>query len=508
MNPALPLPRRVRTTPAQGLFWRGSVALMALTFLACAHLYTMGDPDLWGHLRFGLDILQAGTLPQADPYSFTAHGAPWINHEWLAEVLFAEGWLAAGAAGIVWLKLALALLTVGIIFRHLRQQSVSPKLSAVVMLPWLVMIPAFSLIRPLHFTLPCFAALLTVLYESSYGRTRPLWLLTPLFALWANLHGGVLAGVALLAIWVGCLALFDRGRFWLALVPALTAAAATLLNPYGYQLLEFLLRTATVHRPEIIEWEPMRATSANGISYLICAAAAVAGLIRSRLPKPLPLMLVFSVVALLPFAAIRHGSLALLAVMVIAGPHMADAVRGFRNDMKPRRLVLPAWAPLAPLGLTAVLFTNVLHKPPVIEVPAAKFPVEAVRVLKASGVKGNLINRFNWGEYILWHLGPGVQVAIDGRRETVYTKPLYEKYLRFQEGKSGWDWMLREHRTDMALVETELVSASLFRRMPDWQEVYRDEMASIFARRGSPAAAAISRAASEHRPSAPPYLFP
>ena len=33
---------------------------------------TVADNDLWGHIRFGNDILQARSLPELDPYSFTS----------------------------------------------------------------------------------------------------------------------------------------------------------------------------------------------------------------------------------------------------------------------------------------------------------------------------------------------------------------------------------------------------------------------------------------------------
>jgi hypothetical protein len=32
-----------------------------------------------------------------------------------------------------------------------------------------------------------------------------------------------------------------------------------------------------------------------------------------------------------------------------------------------------------------------------------------------------MITYFDWGEYVIWHLGPGVRVSMDGRRETVYS---------------------------------------------------------------------------------------
>jgi hypothetical protein len=53
-----------------------------------AILPTRADPDLWGNLRFGLDILRTWSLPTADPYSFTSD-IPWINHSWFPQVVMA-----------------------------------------------------------------------------------------------------------------------------------------------------------------------------------------------------------------------------------------------------------------------------------------------------------------------------------------------------------------------------------------------------------------------------------
>src|SRR5687767_11064706 len=61
------------------------------------------DPDLWGHLRFGLDLLDSGRLTSQDPYSF-AQDVPWINHEWLSELAMAAAYRAGGVAGLAILK--------------------------------------------------------------------------------------------------------------------------------------------------------------------------------------------------------------------------------------------------------------------------------------------------------------------------------------------------------------------------------------------------------------------
>ena len=57
---------------------------------------------------------------------------------------------------------------------------------------------------------------------------------------------------------------------------------------------------------------------------------------------------------------------------------------------------------------------------------------------------------FDWGEYVLWHLSPQIKVSIDGRRETVYSDPIYAENLRFTSGLGDWDAILKRHPTDRA----------------------------------------------------------
>ncbi len=75
-------------------------AVTGATWLVVALLVSgvAGDPDFWGHLRFGLDILAQRQLTAVDPYSFT-QDVPWVNHEWLSELLMAAAFQTAGFVG-------------------------------------------------------------------------------------------------------------------------------------------------------------------------------------------------------------------------------------------------------------------------------------------------------------------------------------------------------------------------------------------------------------------------
>src|SRR5688572_1046122 len=104
-------------------FSRSNKALVVLVLAIVCFIAarTHADPDLWGHVRFGQDMLANG-IHNTDPYSYLSGDQPWINHELLAEILFGAAFNAYGAPGLVLLKVSLVLITVGLLFRRLLNQ--------------------------------------------------------------------------------------------------------------------------------------------------------------------------------------------------------------------------------------------------------------------------------------------------------------------------------------------------------------------------------------------------
>src|SRR4051794_21215200 len=58
-----------------------------LLLLFARYFVSPTDPDYWWHVRTGQYIVETGTLPRADIYSYTVPGRPWVTHEWLTEIL-------------------------------------------------------------------------------------------------------------------------------------------------------------------------------------------------------------------------------------------------------------------------------------------------------------------------------------------------------------------------------------------------------------------------------------
>src|SRR4030042_4468276 len=61
--------------------------LLVYAIFAAWPLIQFTDPDFWWHLRTGQLIVDTGSIPKADPFSYTAAGSPWIAHEWLSDLL-------------------------------------------------------------------------------------------------------------------------------------------------------------------------------------------------------------------------------------------------------------------------------------------------------------------------------------------------------------------------------------------------------------------------------------
>ena len=241
-------PRRAGLTEPEAIdVLRVVAALAALCFI----LYTHVDPDLWGHVRFGEDIIDDATVATRDPYSFTSD-RPWINHEWLAEVFMGLAYRAGGSMGLVVLKAGVLVATLVLVSGALRRVTWRPSdHDMLIALAILSTTTRGHLMRPQVFSLLAFAAMLFLLTGADRGNRRLLLALPVVMAAWTNFHGGWLVGLGMLSIWV-FVRFVRRGpdaiaRRWLALL-WIACVAATLVSPYGVELWSFLRETVGLSR--------------------------------------------------------------------------------------------------------------------------------------------------------------------------------------------------------------------------------------------------------------------
>jgi hypothetical protein len=482
-----------------------SAFLVILTF-------TSADPDLWGHVRFGTDILHNGSIHQVDTYSFASDRA-WVNHEWGAEVLAAWAFGAAGNAGLVSLKLLIVGSVLLLLNAALRQEGIHSAFLRDVTAGVAIVITLSQAhhVRPQLFSLLLFSALLSCLLSVRRGSYRSLLILPALFAIWANLHGGWIVGGAVVVVWAAALLIAgDRLEALLLIVAGALSFLATLVTPYGLGLWEFLRATVGLSRPEIIEWQPVYSTGWEFVAlWFIAFTIMTAGLVFSgrrsiraeRLATGLALAVAsLKVARLLAFFGL--ASVFLFAPLIGQAYQQRRAARSFGRSPALRLGFVGAACALAFFTL-GIVYNNFGH----LRLDAASLPEpEAVALLHHQPAGKRVLVWFNWGEYAIWHLSPRMQVSIDGRRETVYSEKLQTRHFDFYFDRPGGTTLPNDLGADYVWIPRILPAARRLRSDSGWQPIFEGKQSVIFERaalaRQTPTASVVLAAA------ATPRVFP
>lgn len=393
--------------------------------MALAVVRTHADPDLWGHVRFGLDMLRDRALTAVDPYSFT-QDIPWTNHEWLSELAMGFAFRSAGGTGLLLLKALVIFVTFIVMWRGLRD----------VAAPWrwgglaLVALAAHSLtltIRPQIWTL----LLLVLLCRLLVAGGRALWAIPLLFIPWANFHGGWILGLGIVGAWCAG-RLIDRADrrevVQLAAVAALSAAA-TLVNPYGVHMWEFIGTTVRLSRADISEWQPIWRHSAAAVASWAMTVAFVVLHWRRHGRPPAAQLLVLLMLAIASMRVMRLVAMFAPAAVLLLAPRLP---RASGPAIVPRAQTIID-AVLVGAVFLASLRTGVVAACPVVEAPSAP-DMPALAALAEASPSGRMVTGFDWGQAALASAGPSLKVSVDGRRETVYTPATLQAQYRIQMG--------------------------------------------------------------------------
>ena len=182
--------------------------VLLLTLLFISQINTILDIDLWWNLKAGEYILQNLKVPHIDIFSYTLKDKPWIDHEWLSQVLFYPVFSRFGWQGLNILKAFIVSLSFFIVlflassgFKRLRY-AVSFMLLSVLAFNYR------SVVRPEIFS---YLFLCIFLYILETNR-RP-YLLPFLQIIWVNMHGYFILGPVLLAFY--CIGSRERVKRYL-----------------------------------------------------------------------------------------------------------------------------------------------------------------------------------------------------------------------------------------------------------------------------------------------------
>jgi hypothetical protein len=338
------------------------------------------------------------------------------------------------------------------------------------------------------------------------ARDGMIWIVPVLFALWANTHGGVAAGLAAMLLYAAVRGLEDlialksfRGAIRLGSV-AVASSLAKLVNPYGYA--NWLAVDRAIRNPMtramISEWQPLLfsmgqlwhrspGTAVNyGAVIVLPAALAICLLMRPR-GGDLALLAISALMAIGAWLSMRNMALAVIATVVPLCRHLHLAIESNRPyerwRAQPRRAAneFIAGAVAALVAFQTGLFSRALP----VNIP---MPRGAVDFMQQHGLEGNVLGDFSWGDYLIWRMAPESKVFIDGRYDFAYPMALIGDYFDFKFDAPHAQAVLKAYAHDYVLITPASPVRSLMEHRHDWTLVYSDRDALLFARADSAAA--------------------
>jgi hypothetical protein len=105
--------------------------------------------------------------------------------------------------------------------------------------------------------------------------------------------------------------------------------------------------------------------------------------------------------------------------------------------------------------------------------------------LNAQPVFGRLFNHFNWGGYLIGHLYPRYLVSMDGRTG-VYGDENLRQYRATEYLESDWRAFLDRCDPDIVLWKKDGRLVRALELLPEWRQLYEDDVAVIFIREPAP----------------------
>jgi len=472
------------SAPSDGFRWLPVLTIVVLAWLT---LFPVVSVDAHYHLATGRRILDEGAIPTRGVGSATFGDAPWHDNEWGFQVLVAalapvargvDGvWVLTrgGIAVLVLLRALCVAATLALLSSQMRRAGVAAltRSVALTLAAFLTYGNLFWAIRPQILSYLGLALVAFLLEVDRGGRRAAGWLVPGVVAVWSNVHGAFVIGVAL----VGAEALgesidavsgrADRRRarrLWGMLVASLAAAC---LNPHGYrQLLHpfvYLLRPE-IHRGNV-EWDrPDFLHLPLFVLTLALLAVALAARGRARISE----WLRCAAFGLLLATAIRHLPLAAIVLVPVLASSLAECGRrgGWRSNLEPTGR---QWAGRPLRALAAVMvaaaivalsgaFTRsgqrfVTLWPRIEFRPASPMPERGVRLLRRTGIEGSIFNGYRFGGFLMFRLYPQERLFMDGRND-LYGTFRDDVYNPILEARPGWreSWRRVVERYDVECV--------------------------------------------------------
>ena len=474
-----------------GFSWPLIVGILAfVSVILNQNSLVLADPDSLMHITAGNWILNHHLVPLIDPFSFHTEGKTWIDHEWLAQVLWATAYNLGSFSGVKILTASLFAVTLALQLRYVLQYI--PAIygllfSAICYLS----LQGHLLARPHLMTWPIIIIWFGYLLNASSKRTSPPLFLLPLMVLWANLHGSFLLGLALTPV-IAIDAIVGSSRAErISLLKSWTqffvlAIFASLITPFFWRGWEFgITLMSSPYITRIIEWAP--ATGSAVISIEIWTMILLVFSLYGRVQFSLGRIILLLGILHESLAHIRYISIVgLLIPLLIAEPFG----RAYPNKLNAQHSIdiffkaLCSPAKKLTLLLTCsscILLGIILENANPIKPNPEIAPTDAIAYVEQEKIAGNVVNSYIFGGYLIFK---NIPVFIDGRAD-LHGGPDVNDYYQITESADFKKIanLLDKNKINWAIFAPTDKALIYFDTQPGWKKVYEDEYALVYVRK-------------------------
>jgi len=486
------------------------VLAVLIGIFAFVNTHPIRPHDFWWHMAIGREIVDSGKIPEADVYSHTMPGQPYLSYQmyWLPDIGMYAVYALGGAALCVLFQSLLITLAYAAIYLLCFRLSRSWRVAAFGTIFAAVLGLSNWNLRPQIITYLLGALFLLAIYEYR-RRPRKGWLLVfpAAMLVWANSHGSFPIGLVLLGLWLvdeifrvlrarlsGDDVEAGLRRVWPPVIALLITVLATLANPRGIGVFGYLITMSgnSVVQNLVPEWAPPSFGTPGGTMFNIGLLLSVLILALSpRRPR------FFQVICFLTFAVLAlKTTRGIIWYGLIMAPVLSDHVSALASQVRPSKPATGSseGSPAINLAFVILLFGMALISLPwfkdSLHFPESKAglihvetPVEATRFMLDRCPPEPVFHAMSFGSYLIWAAQPDYRVFVDSRIE-LYPREIWHDYLRISNAQCGWRERLKHYgiqtlmlnpQEQPALVDTAMASAA-------WDELYRDPHAVVFVR--------------------------
>ena len=435
------------------------------------------DPDIWWHMACARIVDQTHHFIRIEPFSFTVAGQPWIDPEWLSSMFYWLGFKWLGHLGVYAVMATGVCGNVLLIYWRSCWKSRSAAVSLWMSVVAVLLMTVNASARTILFGYLVLSIEMAILDWAERGKLRLLWALPFLFAIWINMHGSWIFGIAVLALYIACswfqvdFGIFhqpafsrdERARF---LYVFGASVAALFINPYGWRLLwnPFDMAFAqTVNLGNVSEWQPLNLGWFVGkVLVLTIVSLIAANALKGRSWKLYEMPLLFFAW----YEAFAHTRFTFLAAVLTLPIIAGDLARVFFPPPAEKKTIPVANAFVALCAL-AVVASYIPSESKLKESVAKELPIHTVQALRP---EWRTLNIDDFGGLMDFY---GKSSFVDTRWDTFDHHGVMKDFVDILHFKNSLA-LLDQYRIDHVLMRDNEPLPYLLMHTGGWREVARE----------------------------------